>query len=115
MTTRILSPYDQSFIKELPLRTQNEIENALDTAYHLLTNESKWIPAYKRIEILEKAASIMNDRIEELVLLAISEGGKPYKDSKTEVLRAIKGVKLAPEHISQIKGEQIPMGLTQAS
>lgn len=115
MTTRILSPYDQSFIKELPLRTQNEIENALDTAYHLFTNESKWIPAYKRIEILEKAASIMNDRIEELVLLAISEGGKPYKDSKTEVLRAIKGVKLAAEHISQIKGEQIPMGLTEAS
>lgn len=115
MTTRILSPYDQSFIKELPLRTQNEIENALDTAYHLFTNESKWIPAYKRIEILEKAASIMNDRIEELVLLAISEGGKPYKDSKTEVLRAIKGVKLAAEHISQIIGEQIPMGLTEAS
>ena len=32
-----------------------------------------------------------------------------------EVLRAINGVKLAIEHISQLKGEQIPMGQTKSS
>ncbi len=115
MTAEITSPYDQSFIKELPLIRKNEIDNILNTAQDLFNDQSKWIPAYKRIEILEKTASIMNDRIEELLVTAISEGGKPYQDSKAEVLRAIKGVKLAAEHISQIKGEQIPMGLTEAS
>lgn len=115
MTAEITSPYDQSFIKELPLISKNEIDNILNTAQNLFNDQSKWIPAYKRIEILEKTASIMNDRIEELLVTAISEGGKPYQDSKAEVLRAIKGVKLAAEHISQIKGEQIPMGLTEAS
>ena len=115
MTAEITSPYDQSFIKELPLISKNEIDNILNTAQNLFNDQSKWIPAYKRIEILEKTASIMTDRIEELLVTAISEGGKPYQDSKAEVLRAIKGVKLAAEHISQIKGEQIPMGLTEAS
>lgn len=115
MTAEITSPYDQSFIKELPLISKNDIDNILNTAQNLFNDQSKWIPAYKRIEILEKTASIMNDRIEELLVTAISEGGKPYQDSKAEVLRAIKGVKLAAEHISQIKGEQIPMGLTEAS
>ncbi|MCC9066415.1 aldehyde dehydrogenase family protein [Flavobacterium piscisymbiosum] len=115
MTAEITSPYDQSFIKELPLISKNEIDHILNTAQNLFNDQSKWIPAYKRIEILEKTASIMNDRIEELLVTAISEGGKPYQDSKAEVLRAIKGVKLAAEHISQIKGEQIPMGLTEAS
>ena len=115
MTAEITSPYDQSFIKELPLISKSEIDNILNTAQNLFNDQSKWIPAYKRIEILEKTASIMNDRIEELLVTAISEGGKPYQDSKAEVLRAIKGVKLAAEHISQIKGEQIPMGLTEAS
>ena len=115
MTAEITSPYDQSFIKELPLISKNEIDHILNTAQNLFNDQSKWIPAYKRIEILEKTASIMNDRIEELLVTAISEGGKPYQDSKAEVLRAIKGVKLATEHISQIKGEQIPMGLTEAS
>ena len=115
MTAKITSPYDQSFIKELPLISKNDIESILTTAQNLFTDQSNWIPAYKRIEILEKTASIMNDKIEELLVTAINEGGKPYQDSRAEVLRAIKSVKLAAEHISQIKGEQIPMGLTEAS
>lgn len=114
-TTKIIFPYDQSFVKELPLINKNEIDTILNTAQHLFNDESNWIPAFKRIEILEKAALIMSERSEELIHLAISEGGKPYKDSKAEILRAIKGVKLAAEHIAQIKGEQIPMGLTEAS
>lgn len=114
-TTKIIFPYDQSLVKELPLINKNDIEKILNTAQNLFNDQSNWIPAFKRIEILEKAASIMNERSEELIHLAISEGGKPYKDSKAEILRAIKGVKLAAEHISQIKGEQIPMGLTEAS
>ncbi|WP_428229556.1 aldehyde dehydrogenase family protein [Flavobacterium sp.] len=115
ITAKIISPYDQSFIKELPMINKDDIDTILDKAYHLFIDQSNWIPPYKRIEILEKTASIMKDKIEELLLLAISEGGKPYQDSKAEVLRAIKSVKLAAEHISQIKGEQIPMGLTEAS
>ena len=115
MTAKITSPYDQSFIKELPLISKNDIESILTTAQNLFTDQSNWIPAYKRIEILEKTASIMNDKIEELLVTAINEGGKPYQDSRAEVLRSIKSVKLAAEHISQIKGEQIPMGLTEAS
>lgn len=114
-TTQIRFPYDQSIVKELPLLNKNEIEDILVTAQQLFNDQPNWIPAYKRIEILEKAAVIMNDRSEELIHIAISEGGKPYKDSKAEILRAIKGVKLAAEHISQLKGEQIPMGLTEAS
>ncbi|MBL4574965.1 MAG: aldehyde dehydrogenase family protein, partial [Opitutaceae bacterium] len=68
-----------------------------------------------RIAILERTAQIMSTRVEELTQTAAREGGKPYVDSKVEVLRAINGVKIAAEHISQLKGEQIPMGLTKAS
>ena len=57
----------------------------------------------------------MKGRVEELTKIAAQEGGKPYVDSKVEVLRAINGVKLAAEHISQLKGEQVPMGLTKSS
>ncbi|MBZ4040837.1 aldehyde dehydrogenase family protein [Flavobacterium hibisci] len=114
-TTKIIFPYDQNLVKELPLIDKGNVENILTTAYNLFIDQQNWIPAFKRIEILEKAALIMKDRSEELIHIAISEGGKPYKDSKAEILRAIKGVKLAAEHISQIKGEQIPMGLTEAS
>lgn len=112
---KVFSPFDQSLIKEIPLIGKQEIEKQLQTAYALFENPANWLPAYQRIEILEKTAKIMKARVEELTKIAAQEGGKPYVDSKVEVLRAINGVKLAAEHISQIKGEEIPMGLTKAS
>jgi len=57
----------------------------------------------------------LKTKIEELTKTAAHEGGKPYIDSKVEVLRAINGVKIAAEQIAQLKGEQIPLGLTKAS
>lgn len=112
---KVLSPYDLSLIKEIPLQGKEEVEKALATAYGLFLDQENWLPAYQRIAILERTAEIMKGRIEELAQLASREGGKPLGDSKVEVLRAINGVKLAAEHIGQLKGEQIPMGLTKAS
>lgn len=112
---KVLSPYDQSLIKEIPLLGKVEVEKALSTAQRLFQDQSKWIPAHERIAILERVIEIMKTREEELTKIAAQEGGKPYIDSKVEVLRAINGVKLAAEHISQLKGEQIPMGLTKSS
>ena len=112
---KVVSPYDQSLIKEIPLVGKVEVEHALATAYGLFQDQSKWIPAHERIAILERTAEIMKTRIEELTITAAKEGGKPFNDSKVEVLRAINGVKIAAEHIGQLKGEQIPMGLTKAS
>ncbi len=112
---KVVSPYDQTLIKEIPLVGKEEVEKALSTAYDLFQNQSKWIPAHERIAILERTAEIMKTRIDELTKTAAQEGGKPYVDSKVEVLRAINGVKLATEHIGQLKGEQIPMSLTKAS
>ena len=112
---KVVSPYDQSLIKEIPLVGKPEVEYALKTAYGLFQDQSKWIPPHERITILDRTAEIMKMRIEELTTIAAKEGGKPFNDSKIEVLRAINGVKIAAEHIGQLKGEQIPMGLTKAS
>ncbi|NQU67947.1 MAG: aldehyde dehydrogenase family protein [Candidatus Marinimicrobia bacterium] len=112
---KVLSPFDQTLIKEIPLVGKEEVEKALSTAYELFQNQSNWIPAHERISILERTVEIMKTRVEELTITAAREGGKPYTDSKIEVLRAIHGVKLAAEHIAHLNGEQIPMGLTKAS
>jgi len=112
---KITSPYDLCLIKEIPLVGKNEVEKALSTAYALFQDQSKWIAPHERIAILKRAASIMESRVVELTMTAAREGGKPLLDSKIEVLRAINGVQLAAEHIGQLKGEQIPMGLTKAS
>ena len=112
---KITSPFDLSLIKEIPLDKGQEVEKALEIATQLFDNRSNWLQPHQRITFLKKAAQIMESSIEELTNLAAAEGGKPYADSKVEVLRAINGVQLAAEHIGQLKGEHIPMGLTKAS
>lgn len=108
----VTNPYDLSLIKEIPIEGADAVELALSKAQAVFEDRSQWLPAHERIRILEKTAEIMSERIEELTTIACSEGGKPWKDSKIEVERAIQGVKLAIEHIGQVKGEQIPMDQT---
>ena len=112
---KVTSPFDGHLIQEVPMITLEQGKEMLNTAYRIFNNRKTWLPKYQRIKILEKTAQIMSERIEELTKTAAEEGGKPYKDSKVEVLRAINGVKLAVEHIGQMKGSEIPMGITQAS
>ena len=115
MMLKILSPYDQSLIKEIPLDGKDAVNQTIKIAYDLFQDMPNWLPAYERINILEKTIQLMKERKSELIKIAAKEGGKPYNDTIIEVDRAIYGVKLAAEGISYIKGEQIPMELTKSS
>lgn len=112
---KVTNPFDGSLVAEIAKQSGDDVEQALANGYKLFNDRSAWLPAYQRIAILEKTVEIMSSQVDELTSLAASEGGKPALDSKVEVLRAIQGVKLAIEHIAQIKGEEIPMGLTESS
>ena len=112
---KVFSPYDRQLIKEIKDNTLEEAHDVLQKAHALFIDQAKWLPAHQRIEILERTAALMKNKIEELTNIAAQEGGKPYIDSKIEVERAINSVKIAAEYISQIKGEQIPMELNKAS
>ncbi len=112
---KVNSAFDGHLIREYSLAGLQEIENALDRTYSVFRDRSKWIPKYRRIEILEKLALLMEAQQEDLIRLATEEGGKPYQDTKVELLRAINGVKIAIAELYNLKGEEIPMGLTAPS
>ncbi len=114
-TLKVLNPYNQEVIGDVPLVGFEEVEAALAMADDTFKNRKKWLPKYERVEILENVISIMSSRKEELTKIAAQEGGKPYKDSAVEVDRAINGVKLAIEDLSYLAGEEIPMGHTRSS
>ncbi|UJP64490.1 aldehyde dehydrogenase family protein [Mongoliitalea daihaiensis] len=111
----VYAPFSNELLKAIPFHTEADVERALEKAYDLFQNRSNWIPAHQRIALLEKVQERMLDSVEELTKLAASEGGKPYQDSKVEVLRAINGVKIASQEIGRLTGTQIPMGLTPSS
>ena len=112
---KVKSPYDGRVLAEIEVSNKADIDLALDRAREVYENQDMWLPKYERIAILEKTVEIMRRRIEELTLIAASEGGKPYMDSKVEVERAINGVKLAIEHMGVFEGKEIAMGHTASS
>ena len=111
----VTSPYDGRELAQLPTGGPEHVRDALSAAYALFRDKSTWLPVPRRLEILGKAAEIMQARVEELTLLAASEGGKPYRDSKVEVIRAIDGVHLCAETLRSHPGNVIPIGTTPAT
>lgn len=114
-THKVVSPYDLSEIATVDTAGADAVEQALSSAYALYRNRDAWLPAPKRIEILEKLAGIMQSRAEELAIEAAREGGKPLIDSRVEVARAIDGVRNCVDCIRENHGEEIPMGINAAS
>ena len=111
----VTSPFDGRELEQVGTAGQDHVADALSAAHDRYRDRDSWLSAPKRIEILDKTAVIMSGQIEELTMLAASEGGKPYNDSKVEVIRAIDGIRLCAETLRTHSGSVIPIGKTAAS
>ncbi|MBK9591139.1 MAG: aldehyde dehydrogenase family protein [Crocinitomicaceae bacterium] len=111
----ILSPFDHSIVGSVELENENSLEQKIQIGKNLSGQFPQGLPKKDRIKILSRLIELMKTQIEELAILAASEGGKPISDSRVEVLRAINGVELSRDYIDQISGIEIPMNLNAAS
>ena len=112
---KVTNPYDESLIEEIERTSETTSFEMLKQSYALFSDRSKWLPVYRRIEILEKAAALVKRNALSLAKVAASEGGKPLVDSKIEVDRAVEGIKVAIKEMSHFGGREIPMNLTRSS
>ena len=111
----VASPFDGRELDRVPTSGPDHVEDALSSAYALFRDRSAWLTVPERVGILNRAAAIMESQVEELTLLAANEGGKPYRDSRVEVIRAIDGVHLCIESLRAHAGSVIPIGTTEAT
>lgn len=114
-TLAVTSPYDGKPLAEVPMNNADDIERMLQTAQALHKNRGHWLKPYQRIEILSRLIQAMSAEKEALALQIAQEGGKPLLDAKIETDRAIDGVGLAIKALGELKGTEIPMGLTPSS
>ena len=111
----VRSPLDQSLIATLDQVDLDGARQALATAKRLFRNRDAWLSPARRIEILRRAADLMQSRRDRLALEATREGGKPLIDSLVEADRAVDSMRLCVEHLRSQAGEEIPMGRTASS
>ena len=110
----VVNPYNLEPIGSVPMVDWNTIDEYLTIAQATFKDRSKWLPRFKRIEILNKASEIMKLQFEALAFQIANEGGKPLIDARVEVTRAIDSIGLCIKELSHLTGTEIPMDLTEA-
>lgn len=111
----VFNPFDLSPVDTLAENSAADVEEALSGAYALFRNRASWLPIHRRLEILERSVQLMTERADDLIETATREGGKPIRDTRAEVARAIDSVKSTIAALRTDAGETIPMNLTPAA
>ena len=112
---KVCSPYDLSLINEIPLTTEEGVEQALNRAHAVFKDRQARLPLYQRIDILTRLGDLMEEKRELLAQMALLEGGKPYQDTCVEVDRALEGIRLGIQAIHALHGSEVRTGLTKSS
>jgi acyl-CoA reductase-like NAD-dependent aldehyde dehydrogenase len=108
----VVSPYSGKVIARVEQADAEVVEAAMQLATDTFHGERAAMPPHRRAEILEDLAGQMKARHQELSLTIALEGGKPLKDARIEVTRAINTVKLSAAAATELDGEQQAMGGT---
>lgn len=113
--TSVINPYDHSIIGELALDSETVALKKLARAHRLFANSKNWLSKPKRRDVLENLKKLLTDKREKIIATAISEGGKPFKDSVIEFDRGLYGIDVAISELFNFKGEVVNMELNVAS
>ncbi|PLV59158.1 aldehyde dehydrogenase family protein [Thermotoga sp. KOL6] len=110
----VLNPYDGSVVGTVPIATEEDIEEAISKAVEG-AKVMKKTPIWKRVEVLEKAAELIEKRSEEMSVLLVKESGKTIREARAEVLRTAGLFRLSAEEAKRIHGETLPFDSLKGS
>ena len=109
----VTNKYTQEVIATVALARKEEVDEAIAAAASAAPVMAR-LPAYRRSEILSKAAALLRERKEEIAATIAAEAGKALKFARVEVDRGISTFTLAAEEARRIHGETIPLDAVQA-
>ncbi|SGZ92741.1 Non-phosphorylating glyceraldehyde-3-phosphate dehydrogenase (NADP) [Bathymodiolus thermophilus thioautotrophic gill symbiont] len=104
--------YTGAVLAELKMHDSAQVEQMLSNAQK--RHQAGRLSETQRIEILQKLADLVESEHEDFSRLIANEGGKPIRDARVEVTRAISGIRIAIRELDNITGEEIPMDYTPA-
>jgi acyl-CoA reductase-like NAD-dependent aldehyde dehydrogenase len=106
----IVNPYNQQIFARVFLAAVSDVDKAIQKAAEAF-QISKKLSSYQRSDMLAKIARLVQEKKEELARTIVQENGKPIKDCRLEVDRAVMTFQIAAEEAKRIEGELIPMDL----
>ena len=104
----VRSPYDGHIVGEVAVANVSDVESALAAAER---GAAVWreTPAYARLDVLIRAAALVDERVEEIAALLSAENGKTITEARGEVARAGDMIRLAGYEGTQLYGDTLPL------
>ena len=107
-STEITSPYSGETIDTVPSARPADVERALDAAVEG-ARQMALLTAYERSSLLLRAASLLEERVEEIAQIISREEGKPITEARAEAGRCPDMLRLCAFEGSQLRGESLPL------
>jgi acyl-CoA reductase-like NAD-dependent aldehyde dehydrogenase len=108
----VRAPYDGELLGRVPACGPDEVDRAVRAAKSAL--DAGPLPAWKRAEILDRAAELVSQRIEELARIIATESAKPIKTARVEAKRCVSTFTFAAVAARTLAGDVVPMEASAA-
>ncbi|GMA60370.1 hypothetical protein GCM10025859_08100 [Alicyclobacillus fastidiosus] len=105
----VFNPYNNEVVGSMFCATAQDVKDAIDTAHRVFQDTMKTLSAHKRSDILRRTADLLEATTEKFARILSLEAGKPIRESRGEVARAVQVLRFASEAAKSVHGEQIPM------
>lgn len=109
----VKNKYNGQIIGAVPSARREDVDSALAAA-HRATVVMADLPAYKRSEILLRAAALITQQKDDFARTIAAEAGKALKFARAEVERAINTFTIAAEEAKRLHGETLPLDAVPA-
>lgn len=107
----VRSPYSGEVVATVARAGREEARRAVDAAVRAMREP---LPPWKRADILDRVAAIVQERVEELARTISAEAGKPIKSARVEAARCVNTYSLSAGEARRLAGESVPITGTQS-
>jgi glyceraldehyde-3-phosphate dehydrogenase (NADP+) len=109
----VRNPYSHEIIDTLPEPGLDDLERAIKSAEEAF-EQMRALPAFQRSAMLAALRDRLAGEKEKIARLITREAGKPIRESRVEVERAILTLTIAAEEAKRLGGEVIPLDVAPA-
>ncbi len=110
-TLVVRSPYDGSEVGRVPRLGREDVDRAVDAAAAGLRDHP--LPPWRRAEILDRAARLLAERLEDFARTIAMEAAKPIRTARVEASRAVSTFTFAAMEARGLTGEMVPLDATR--
>jgi acyl-CoA reductase-like NAD-dependent aldehyde dehydrogenase len=106
----VRSPYSGEIVGRVPQVGAEATTRAIGAAERAMQDP---LPAWRRAEILERTAALIDERLEELALQLMRETGKPIRAARVEMQRAAFTYRVSAGQARTLTGEAVAIDAAQ--